>query len=208
MFPTSSYVACLVPSWWCYLGRCWKLWKGGGPSPRVGQWRDCIGDLFPFLCFLSVTRWEPPLPHTWAAVTSGLDSCSQTSRVWSESKHVFPCAWLLMLNILSLQCKEMNTWAMGCLNSLYAHWTPPHYSLYLSNAILCHLTVCVGVRFLSSNRAHHRVGSDSEGEGSYLNCLDFWVLGGIWTVMESWIEHLTAGIADIKYQPDLWSSLF
>lgn len=106
MFPTSSYVACLVPSWWCYLGRCWKLWKGGGPSPRVGQWRDCIGDLFPFLCFLSVTRWEPPLPHTWAAVTSGLDSCSQTSRVWSESKHVFPCAWLLMLNILSLQCNR------------------------------------------------------------------------------------------------------
>lgn len=78
----------------------------GGPSLRVGHWGDCISNLFPFLCFLSVTRWEPPLPHTWAAVTSGLDSCSRTSRVWSESKHVFPWARLLMLSILSLQCNR------------------------------------------------------------------------------------------------------
>lgn len=88
------------------FGELLETLEGGGPSLRVGQWGDCISNLFSFLCFLSVKRWEPPLPHTWAAVTSGLDSCSRTSRVWSESKHVFPWARLLMLSILSLQCNR------------------------------------------------------------------------------------------------------
>lgn len=80
----------------------------------------------------------------------------------------------------------MDTWAMEFSKFIIISLDITVFTYW--NANMCHLTVCVGIWFLSSNRVSHRVGYLRENWVIWA----FWIsecwVEGVWTVMESWNE--------------------